>query len=113
VTDAGSQPVAVATNYLDELAIEIFQTCHLTANKPDADDMGLYRIYAVLCRSLGSLTGNEDVHDAWSAWMAGKNPEHRSLLPFAQLAAEVQYYDQTYRDAIRRVASRRFGRKIG
>ena len=62
--------------------------------------MRLYRIYAVLCLTLGLTVTNQDVHDAWAAWCAGERPNHKSLVPFEDLSPEVQRLDSKYRTAI-------------
>jgi hypothetical protein len=88
-------------NYIDQLAGEIASLCKL----PDNDDYNrLARIYAVLCLTKGAEVTSEDVHDAWSAWCAENKPDHRSLVPFAQLTREVKVLDEPYRNAIRDIA---------
>lgn len=64
----------------------------------------LFRMYAVLALTKGVAVTARDVHDAWSAWCAGVDPEHRSLKPFDQLAPEVQALDEPYVQAICAVA---------
>lgn len=93
-------------NYIDDLAEDIYESVegHVPANR---DDLALYRIYAVLCLSKGQAVTNEDVHNAWAAWQAEMNPEHRSLVPFRELSPATQALDEPYRDAIRAVAARR------
>jgi hypothetical protein len=61
------------------------------------------------CWSLakGPETRLEDVHDAWSAWMSGLDPNHRSLTPLAGLGPDFQASDRPYLEAIRRVAEER------
>lgn len=95
-------------NYMDEIALAIYHRVEgmgPAPDIPDPDDMALYRIYAVLALATGTATTNEHVHDAWSAWTAGLRPGHFSLVPFDQLAPDVQELDTPYRDAIRAVAS--------
>lgn len=93
-------------NYIDEIAQAIHWRTEGTAVIP-GDDLALYRIYAVLCLVQGQGTDNEDVHDAWVAWRAATKPDHRSLVPFTDLAPDVQEKDTPYRDAIRAVARER------
>lgn len=71
----------------------------------DADD--LFVLYAVLMRAKGEDTQASDVHDAWSAWMTRRKPDHDSLRPFEQLAASVQSEDAPFLTAIHRAAASR------
>jgi hypothetical protein len=96
--------VSEAMNYIDALARRIYDHGKPT-NPPDESDMRLYRIYAVLALAKGKDTTLEDVHDAWSAWQADMMPDHRSLIPFAELSPQVQAYDQEYCDAIHACSS--------
>jgi hypothetical protein len=97
-------------SYVDEIAWAI--RCLVPpAVIPDGDTTVLFRIYAVLALARGERVLLEDVHDAWAAWMSGRDPEHRSLKPFGVLAPEVHESDRPYLDAIRAVArERRLGR---
>lgn len=93
--------------YIDKLAVAIFKKAHhggLPTSGPTGD-FPLYRMYALLARAKGVMTTAADVHDAWSAWIAGIAPEHRSLKPFHELAPEVQRADDLYVDAIHAVAT--------
>lgn len=95
-------------NYLDRIALDIFnhgRSPHLQ-EQPTADELPLYRIYAVLCLAKGRGTTLKDVHDAWAAWRATARPDHHSLIPFAELRPEVQDLDMPYRDAIHAAARR-------
>lgn len=70
-------------------------------------DPELVDLYTLLVLTLGEGCLLEDVHDAWSVWVARcGDPAHRSLVPFGQLTLEIQEYDRPYRDAIRRAAAR-------
>jgi hypothetical protein len=90
-------------SYIDELATEIRR--QIPANLlPDGDTTGLFRIYAVLAMAKGDRVGLEDVHDAWSAWMSDRNPDHESLLPLHELPKDVQGADKPYLDAITAIA---------
>jgi hypothetical protein len=91
-------------SYIDQVAAEVASRSGSSWADLDAQESVLYRIYAALALSTGELTTNRHVHDAWSAWMAGMNPGHRSLIPFDKLSEEVQELDSKYRDAIRSVA---------
>lgn len=65
----------------------------------------LTRLYALLALVRGVNTDLRDVHDAWAVWRDRTQPGHRSIVPFDQLAPEVQELDRKYRDGIRRVAA--------
>ncbi|MFD5566282.1 DUF7701 domain-containing protein [Kitasatospora griseola] len=94
--------------YLDQLA-ELIRSCLPPSARPPADSDDLFRSYAVLLRAKGTQVTDEDVHDAWSAWMQSVNPTHRALVPFHDLPAETQAFDTPYAEAIRE-AARRTGR---
>lgn len=75
---------------------------------PECDSV-LLDLYTLLGLTLGRVTTNRDVHDAWSIW---KNPvyaEHKSLIPFDELSEEVQDLDTKYTEAIRKVAQEILG----
>jgi hypothetical protein len=93
-------------SYVDDVA-EAIRARVATGNLPDADTAPLFRLYAVLALARGEAVTLEDVHDAWAAWMSGRDPEHPSLRPFDELSDEVQRADVPYRDAIRAVARER------
>ena len=88
-------------NYINKLAVLIGKRCD---TKFEGEYTKLLRIYALLCLAKGAETTNEDVHDAWSAWRAETDPNHKSLIPFKDLEEDVQKLDTPYRDAIRKVA---------
>lgn len=67
---------------------------------PDGDTAPLFRLYAVLVLAKGSATTAEDVHSAWSAWMAGVDPAHKSIVPFANLPPDVRREDDVFVRAI-------------
>ena len=72
---------------------------------PDESDVApLFRIYAVLMLAQGVHVTSADVHNAWVAWMAGRDPQHRQLKPYPELDPEVAGRDQRYVEAIRQVA---------
>lgn len=93
-------------SYIDELADAIRRAVapHLL---PDGDTRVLFRMYAVLALAKGEAVALEDVHDAWSAWMSGQDPQHQSLKPLAELSPEVQSADRPYLQAILAVAHER------
>lgn len=97
-------------NYIDEIAAEIHKrTCSCPAftqsRSIERTDAALYRIYALLCLAKGTKVTNRDIHDAWSAWAAGKMPNHKSLVPFQALDPEVQELDTEFTMTIREVAT--------
>lgn len=69
-------------------------------------DLDLLRLYAVLVLVRGADVTRADVHHAWAAWRVATKPDHRSLVPFEDLTAEVQALDDPYVEAIRTVAAR-------
>jgi hypothetical protein len=88
-------------DYISRIAEKIYRTVEGRNAPPiPLTDLPLYRTYAVLARAKGRETTLEDVHDAWSAWMAGIMSDHRSLIPFAELTREVQEMDRPYMQAI-------------
>lgn len=68
------------------------------------DDSPLVDLYLLLVLVKGFEVTREDVHDAWSVWMQEVNPNHQSLLPFGDLAPEVQALDEKYAAAIRQAS---------
>lgn len=93
-------------SYVDEVADEVRRKVPPEV-LPDGDTAPLFRIYAVLALAKGEAVALEDVHDAWAAWMSGRNPQHESLRPLTELAPETQRADQPYLDAIRATARER------
>lgn len=68
--------------------------------KTRIDDDALVDLYTLLALTRGHNTMWRDVHDAWSVWKNRTNPTHRSLIPYEQLAREVQELDAKYTTAI-------------
>jgi hypothetical protein len=64
----------------------------------------LLRSYAVLALALGERVTPADVHDAWVAWMAAREPDHASLIPFDRLDASTSAQDAPFVSAIHNVA---------
>lgn len=82
-----------------------FQTIMIDlAEQLDGCDEILLSMYAVLALTLGPQTTLDDVHIAWSGWKNLTDPQHRSLIPFDQLAMEVQELDRKYLEAIHNTA---------
>jgi len=90
--------------YLDDLAADIQQRVPADL-VPNADTALLFRLYAMLARVKGEAVTAADVHDAWSIWMAERDPHHRSLKPFGELDAETQRSDEPYVEAIKTAAA--------
>lgn len=92
--------------YLDELAEAIRQA--VPPNElPDGDTSFLFRVYAVLLLAKGDQVTHADVHNAWVAWMAGRDGNHEALVPFKDLTTNTQAEDSPYVVAIRCVAHSR------
>lgn len=89
-------------NYLDAVAALVEQQL-APKDRPSERAEELYRFYAVLALVAGEGCSLENVHDAWSAWMAAQQPDHDALVPFSELDAAQQGQDQPYLDAILRV----------
>lgn len=92
-------------NYIDRIAEAIRHEVS-PSKLPDEDTAPLFRLYAVLALAKGTGTTLRDVHNAWSAWMIGSDPNHESIRPFNELSPEVQAEDEPYVNAIRTVAGR-------
>lgn len=90
-------------NYLEKVAARV-QALVPSSDLPGDDTTGLFLIYALLVLAKGEQTTSSDVHDAWSAWMAQRDPHHEALVPFEQLEADVRAEDTPYLEAIREVA---------
>ncbi|GAA1892483.1 DUF7701 domain-containing protein [Actinomadura bangladeshensis] len=92
-------------SYIDDIA-DLVRGCLPSEALPPEDAAALFLIYALLVRAKGQATTAEDVHDAWSAWMATVNPEHDALLPFDELSVEARAQDAAYVRAIHDAALR-------
>lgn len=84
---------ATMPNYIQQL------TRDLSARLPGCE-MDLIDLYALLALTRGTETTLKDVHDAWSVWRNTSRPDHKSLIPFDELAPEVQELDRAYMQAI-------------
>jgi hypothetical protein len=60
--------------------------------------------YAVLLRAKGANVSNSDIHDAWAAWIAARDPTHTALIPYENLSEQVQEQDRAFATAVRRAA---------
>jgi len=65
----------------------------------------LFRLYAVLVLVKGEATTAADVHDAWSAWKAERDPQNAHIRPFGELEKATRDADEPFAAAIREVAS--------
>lgn len=90
-------------SYLERLAEAIEKA---VPGDDGAKDRTLFLIYAVLLLAKGEQVTREDVHNAWVAWVLGRDETHESAIPFSDLPREVQDEDSPYVIAIREVASR-------
>ena len=91
-------------NYLAEDAARIRASLPKGTSVPD-DAEALFLLYAVLMRAKGVAVQAEDVHDAWSAWMTSRDPEHESVVPFEDLDTATRAEDYPFLQAIRRAAA--------
>lgn len=65
----------------------------------------LLDLYVLLVLINGKSVELSDVHDAWATWKNNIDPKHKSLIPFEELAPEVQELDREYAVAIRDTAT--------
>lgn len=77
----------------------------VNAELPDLDPE-LARLYALLALTTGQTTTWEDVHHAWAVWADRTRPDHRSILPFDELAESTQELDAPYAEGIHRAVRR-------
>lgn len=83
-------------NYIQHVKKELSQYIHV---EPELLDL-----YALLVCVRGVYVTWEDVHDAWSIWRTNTRPEHKSIIPFDDLAEDVQKMDAEYAEAIKATA---------
>ena len=95
--------------YLTQVAEAIREEVPASA-LPDGDTSRLFLGYAVLLLAKGEQVTRADVHDAWVAWMAGDDADHRALVPFEDLDTPTQAEDSPYVIAIRTVARQMLAR---
>jgi hypothetical protein len=91
--------------YLDLLALEIRRAVSAYA-LPDERASDLFLSYAVLLLAKGERVSEEDVHNAWVAWMESKGETHEAMVPFDELTPEKRAEDAPFVQAIRSVARR-------
>jgi hypothetical protein len=92
--------------YLNDIANEIRDEVPGSA-LPEGPTLPLFRLYGVLLLAKGADVSPRDVHNAWVAWMASRDPDHESLVPFDALDSATQEEDSPYVVAIKKVARRR------
>lgn len=66
--------------------------------------MSLFDVYLLLVLTSGEDVTPKQVHDVWAIAEWYTRPDHRSIVPFDQLAPEVQALDQPFVDAIQAAA---------
>ncbi len=89
--------------YLDEIAAVIKK--YVPADRlPEGDLPRLLRLYALLLLAKGLSVTGSDVHDSWSAWMAGSDPTHKSLVPYGELSDDIRAEDHVFVSAIKSAA---------
>lgn len=71
----------------------------LTADLDDCPN-DLLTLYTLLALTKGTGTTLEDVHDAWAVWKNETMSDHKSLILFDELTADVQEMDRPYMEAI-------------
>jgi DNA-binding XRE family transcriptional regulator len=97
----------ITSPYIEWLAARVYARAEGASTgwgNGDYDDRPLYRAYAVLALAKGVHVTSEDVHNAWSAYTMGWNPQHPDIVPFSMLPADKRAQDDVYRDAIHAVA---------
>lgn len=61
----------------------------------------LFLMYAVLGRAKGARVTQEDIHDAWVAWMEARGEDHEAMKPFNELDRDTQNQDLPFVIAVR------------
>jgi hypothetical protein len=89
--------------YIEEVADRIRRELG-DVDLPEGNTESLFRLYAVLCLTVGRSTSAADVHHAWVSWMSETDPNHPSLVPLEQLDEAIAASDEPFAAAIRRVA---------
>lgn len=79
----------------------------ILAGKIDVEG-DLLDLYTLLALTSGVTTSWGDVHDAWAIWKNRTKPDHKSLIPFIDLPANVRKLDKEYADAIIETAKQLF-----
>ncbi len=83
----------------------------LVAERTGIKNGNLVHLYALLVLVRGKEISLNNVHDAWALDMnfrpqsaQGFGHEHKCIVPFEELSAEIQYKDKKYADILRAVA---------
>jgi hypothetical protein len=92
----------MGASYIESLAAQI--RSHVPAELVPDDAGGLFLIYAALGLAKGERVEARDVHNAWAAWMAQRDPGHESIKPYGELPASVRAEDDPFVLAIREAA---------
>lgn len=91
-------------NYIQIIARKIKSEVPEDLLPKTKNDDSLFASYAVILLAKGQQVTEEDVHNAWAAWMSEVNPNHESIKPFHELSSSVQKEDKPFVDAIKRAA---------
>lgn len=91
--------------YIEELAARI-RALVPPSVVPEEDADRLFLIYAALGLAKGKATTRRDVHNAWAAWIAARDPSHESIRPYDELDRETQDEDDPFVRAIRLAVAR-------
>jgi len=91
--------VDVVRNYLADIANRIMRLVP-KEDLPQEDVSSLFLVYAVLLLAKGCEVTASDVHNAWVAWMAPRDPNHEALVPFEALPHEIALADEPFVNAI-------------
>ena len=89
--------------YIDTIARRIESELE-SVDTPHTEELVLYRLYALLVLIKGEDVSLENVHDAWSVWMASVNPHNSDIVPFSSLDAATRLKDMPYMRVIATVA---------
>jgi hypothetical protein len=90
-------------SYVQELADDI--RARVPEDVIPDNTNALFLIYAALALAKGESVDGRDVHNAWAAWMASRDPFHDSIKPYDELPADVRNEDGPFVVAIRGAAS--------
>jgi hypothetical protein len=91
--------------YLDDIAARIRQQLPSELLPDEAGIDELLRLYALLVQAKGVDVTAEDIHDAWSVWMASRDPGHDAIKPYGDLDAATKQEDAPFLSAVRTVAT--------
>ena len=96
-------------NYIDRIAARIHEIADADPRIQgwwggDGSSPELLHAYAGLALVKGRDATLTNVHDVWAAVTAATRPDHRWLVPMADVPPEIQDYDRPYLDAIQLAA---------